>query len=170
MNTGERIKSARKIAGLTQAELSKKAGIAINSLRNYELGKRSPNIEILEKIATALDIDESVLLTRDFAIHNSGQDANFPFALIQEYEEIINDILKSGCLSKECAEKTRNRLPSEKDIHLVFSGLARLGTEASKGSLVSFNFMRLSDSGRKFVNDLIDFLVEHKKDNDNVSK
>ena len=57
MTIGERIRSARKEEHLTQVQLAEKAGIAVNSLRLYESGKRSPNIETLEKIISALGID-----------------------------------------------------------------------------------------------------------------
>lgn len=54
MEIGNLIKAARKAAKLTQSELAEKAGIAINSLRLYEGGKRQPRIEQLQHIADAL--------------------------------------------------------------------------------------------------------------------
>ncbi|MBR2075005.1 MAG: helix-turn-helix transcriptional regulator [Fibrobacter sp.] len=56
MEVGKRIRAARKNAKLTQAETAQRAGIAINSLRLYEGGKRTPNVETLGKIATALGV------------------------------------------------------------------------------------------------------------------
>ena len=53
---GEKIRSIRKRANLTQDEVAKRAGIAVNSLRLYESGSRVPNILVLEKIATALGV------------------------------------------------------------------------------------------------------------------
>ena len=57
MNIGEKIRSARKEEHLTQVQLAEKAGIAVNSLRLYEAGKRSPNTETLRKIMSALGIE-----------------------------------------------------------------------------------------------------------------
>lgn len=62
MNTGDRIKFYRKEKKLTQTELSDKSGISRNALSNYELNKRKPTIEILEKIANALEINVIFLI------------------------------------------------------------------------------------------------------------
>lgn len=54
MDLGENIRNARAKLNMTQKELAESAGIAINSLRNYEANKRSPSTKILGKIADAL--------------------------------------------------------------------------------------------------------------------
>lgn len=54
MTTGELIKAARKDAGLTQAQLSEKSGVAAISIHQYEAGKRQPRLEQLLLIAKAL--------------------------------------------------------------------------------------------------------------------
>lgn len=46
---------ARKEAGLTQAELSKKTGISQADISRLENGTRNPSLAILERIAEALD-------------------------------------------------------------------------------------------------------------------
>lgn len=56
MNIGDRIKEARKTAGLTQTQLAEKIGVATITIRQYELGKRQPRIEQLRKIASALGL------------------------------------------------------------------------------------------------------------------
>lgn len=57
LNTGEKIKLARKRAGLTQKELGEKLGITYQQIGQYENGKRQPKLETLNKIADALDAD-----------------------------------------------------------------------------------------------------------------
>ena len=54
--TSEKIKFYRKEKGLTQKELSARAGIPTISLQQYESGARCPKIETLQKIAKALEI------------------------------------------------------------------------------------------------------------------
>lgn len=55
MNTiGQRIKAMRRKASLTQAELAEKAGTATGTIQQYELGKRQPRLEQLQKIADVL--------------------------------------------------------------------------------------------------------------------
>lgn len=62
MPTGERIKAIRKQSGLSQIELAEKAGIAVNSLRLYEAGKREPKIDAVTKLAEALGVTKQELL------------------------------------------------------------------------------------------------------------
>lgn len=66
MNTGERIKQARKAAGLTQKELGDKLGITYQQIGQYENGKRKPKLETLQRIADALEIEMLSLLTKEY--------------------------------------------------------------------------------------------------------
>lgn len=61
--TGQQIKAARKAAGLTQAELADKAGMAVNSIRLYESGKQKElKISTVRRIAAALGLAPLQLL------------------------------------------------------------------------------------------------------------
>lgn len=51
MNLGRNIRKARKAAGLTQKRLSELCGVHVNTIQQYELGKREPRIEMLVRIA-----------------------------------------------------------------------------------------------------------------------
>lgn len=53
---GEYIRSARKEANMTQAELAQKVGLATITIRQYETGKREPRLSSLVSIASALNI------------------------------------------------------------------------------------------------------------------
>lgn len=53
---GKRIREVRKSKGYTQEQLAIAAGIAVNSLSRYENNERQPNIEILTRIANALNM------------------------------------------------------------------------------------------------------------------
>lgn len=54
MTIGEQIRFARKHLGLTQKELGKLSNTSETTIKQYELGKRQPRIEQLQKIAYAL--------------------------------------------------------------------------------------------------------------------
>lgn len=56
MTVGERIREARKKAGLTQKELGKKLGVAYQTLAQWENDLRNPKIETLMRIADALEV------------------------------------------------------------------------------------------------------------------
>lgn len=76
MNTGERIKQARKNAGLSQKELGKKLGISPVMISQYENGIRNPKLESLQKIADALNVLMSDLLTFDILSNIEKSDIN----------------------------------------------------------------------------------------------
>ncbi|HBF7094808.1 TPA: helix-turn-helix domain-containing protein [Clostridioides difficile] len=61
MSIGENIKTFRTAKMMTQEQLAEKAGISRVALGNYEREERTPNIEILKKIAIALDTSEEIL-------------------------------------------------------------------------------------------------------------
>lgn len=71
MTTGQRIKAARKAAGLTQKELGKKLGVAYQTFAQWENDLRNPKMETLERIADALDISVDYLLKGTIAINSA---------------------------------------------------------------------------------------------------
>lgn len=58
---GERLRAARRRAGLTQRELAAKAGVSAMSISRYECGRRYPSGRTLLKITRALGIRASTL-------------------------------------------------------------------------------------------------------------
>lgn len=61
---GDNIKNIRKSKKITRENLSLELGISVHTLSKYEQGQREPNIEMLNKIAKALDINVSDLISR----------------------------------------------------------------------------------------------------------
>lgn len=59
MSFSERLRAARKKAGLTQQRLAEKSGLATGTIQQYELNKRTPKPEAVAKIAEALDLGYS---------------------------------------------------------------------------------------------------------------
>lgn len=62
MNIGENIKKVRELKNVSQDSLSKLSNMPRTSLGRYERGERTPNIEILNKIAQGLDVDLNIIL------------------------------------------------------------------------------------------------------------
>ena len=56
MQTSEKIKQARKKAGLTQEELALKLGVSQAMISAYEKGLRNPKWETIRSIANALGV------------------------------------------------------------------------------------------------------------------
>ena len=61
----ERIKKARKNAGLTQNEVARKMGISQPQYASWERGQRNPKHETLEKLAEIFGITVDALKGRD---------------------------------------------------------------------------------------------------------
>lgn len=61
---GKMIATIRKERGLTQLELARMAHVTKQTISNYEQLKRSPDLDTLEKIADALSIPISTLVSR----------------------------------------------------------------------------------------------------------
>ena len=81
MTTGEKIREARKRAGLTQKRLGELSGIAEPTIRRYETDKLNPKIETLKKIAEPLNINFFELYGDEVA---------------QEYQEGIMQGIRAG--------------------------------------------------------------------------
>lgn len=61
---GERIRSARKKAGLTQAGLALRLGMVRSAVTNYERGVNDPGTDTLGRIAQICDVSSDELLGR----------------------------------------------------------------------------------------------------------
>lgn len=60
---GNRVKQLRKNVGFSQEELAEKAKLDLTSVSEIESGLRNPSLKTLHKIALALKIQVSKLLT-----------------------------------------------------------------------------------------------------------
>ena len=60
---GKRIQKARLNAKLTQEQLVEKLQISTNYLSKVETGREKPNLEMLDRICSNLDVSLSYLLT-----------------------------------------------------------------------------------------------------------
>lgn len=53
----------RKLQGMTQAELARRAGIPRTNITRFESGNYNPSLEMLVRIAAALDVSLHIQLT-----------------------------------------------------------------------------------------------------------
>ena len=104
MKIGEKIKTARISANMTQAELAEKLGVSYQNIGQLESGKRKPKLETIQKIADALGVSVAYLsgiendtsLTsylikdaRDLAgmtTEDLAQKSGIPVSLLEDYE------------------------------------------------------------------------------------
>lgn len=59
---GTRLRRARESAGLSQAELADKSGLAPTAITHFEAGRRRPSFENVRRIAIALKVSSNFLL------------------------------------------------------------------------------------------------------------
>lgn len=103
----DKLKEKRQEAGLTQAELAKRAGVTARTIQNYELGSRRPsNMEVAEKLAEALGTSTAWLLGRGGAyIVEAGEKAGAKAA--RDIEALVGEVtglFAGGELSEEAME------------------------------------------------------------------
>lgn len=72
MTTGEKIRSARQEAKLTQKRVAELSGIAEPTIRKYESNRLNPKIGTLKKLANAIGCDVMELLD---GLDEKGNDA-----------------------------------------------------------------------------------------------
>jgi len=64
LDIGELIVHLREEKKITQKELAKRAGLSSSGLSEIESGKKMPRFATLEKIASALDMDEVIFFVK----------------------------------------------------------------------------------------------------------
>lgn len=71
MLLGERLRKYRTLRGYSQKELGIKAGLSEPTIRNYELGNRTPSEEQLHKVADALEVSYFALANPNIDSYHS---------------------------------------------------------------------------------------------------
>lgn len=126
MTKGELIRKYRKKNNLTQEQLAEKCGMATITIRQYENGKRTPQIEQLSKIARELDI--SVIDLMDEADRKTTFFQNFLINMTCEYPSVVA-FLEHGtveCFSASDAPERHDFLRS------IFSYLNNLNDDGQQ--------------------------------------
>ena len=80
------IKEQRRIMGITQAQLAEKVRTSTHYIGQIELGNKFPTPEMLERIATSLEIDSPQLFSM----------SSFPTEAIKQFQEgLLADVEKA---------------------------------------------------------------------------
>jgi len=86
----QNIKKYRKIRGLSQEMLAEKAGTSTTHIGMVEIGKKFPSVNMLEKIALALDVDTPELFNTGSIVFLSAQGKSID----RLYRDIMEDFRK----------------------------------------------------------------------------
>ena len=84
MTIGQRIKNARREAGLTQAELAAKGCISRSYLAGVEGGRYNPSVDTLRRLAAALDLPAAALLGETALPEATEQSVSAAIALFEK--------------------------------------------------------------------------------------
>ena len=137
MTVGERIRNARKNAGLTQKQLGEKCGIAEPTIRRYELGKLNPKYETLKKIASALEVPISYLI------------GSPPFADLKLLDESKSIILSSLFEKGLCNSSYIDDVSDFEYIKLVSDNIVNIEKKADNKTLSIYYKTTASENAQK---------------------
>ena len=84
------LKHLRMREGYSQAELADKLNISKSAISMYEVGKREPDFETLEKIADLFNVDMNFLLGK-----NTSENDAFNYYLDPEIQELADFMYKN---------------------------------------------------------------------------
>ena len=103
----DRLKEKRLEAGLSQAELAKRAGVTSRTIQNYELGQRKPaNMVVIQKIADALGTTTEYLLGSSGSYVVEAREKGGAKAA-HDIDELVSEVtgmFAGGKLSEEALE------------------------------------------------------------------
>ncbi len=75
----KRLRTARELRDLTQAELATRAGLQPSAISHFEAGTRKPSFNNLRQLATALEIKTDYLLGRTDDLQSIGNTVDAAF-------------------------------------------------------------------------------------------
>jgi len=117
MKIGDKIKNLRKENKMTQEQLARKCNLSKNAIWNYENHRRAPTLNVVNKIAEALNVDITYLINYDSekVIADTFFDGNIDDAL---YYQINGSKIKY--ITEELIKKYSNTSELTADPRLYF--------------------------------------------------
>ena len=116
-NLGDRIKSKRKLLGMSQSELAEKVGISYAQVGRYETKDVQPPAKTLVAIASALQVSPDYLLhgTPEEKANHELSDTELIelFKAVEKMESADQEVIKKlidAFIKKEQIQKLMNRV------------------------------------------------------------
>lgn len=104
VTTGQKIKEARKKAGLTQKELGQKLGLSFQAIAQWENDLRNPKFETLKKISDALGVSTSWL------IYGEGDPDQISLLDLDVFEGELKKAVRKGNGAVELSESSAKKI------------------------------------------------------------
>ena len=153
MTTGERIRYFRKQRKLTQVQLAEMTGIHPVSIRKYEINLMQPQIEQIERIASALKVNVSAITGLSSTV--------IRFDTVGDMMGLLISWHKSGILTIQGKRDEDHKIQME-TAHLVPNPvleryLALKWTDGKKEKAVDWNSFHLDICGYAMLRDLLNW-------------
>jgi transcriptional regulator with XRE-family HTH domain len=120
---GERLRQARELAGLTQAELGARVGVEQPSISAFETGSAMPELPTLKKLAQS--VEESV----DFLAHGSRTEVARE---LQTFTESIMSALARRAWKSAARLTEAERLQAAEEIAALLEAKGRVASTKAK--------------------------------------
>ena len=107
MGFSNRLSSLRKSKKLTQQKMADTIGIHVSQIKRYESGETQPSLEVLRKIAVALNISADVLLF-DENERDLPDDLKLKFEAVSKMSEANRNTIQSvidGMILKQTSDQ-----------------------------------------------------------------
>lgn len=115
---GKRIVELRKKRGLTQAELARSIGISRSALSLYEIEKREPDIETLNKLASLFEVPVGYILGNEQEVIDYANYTMDTPEFAFDFKMRIRDLMAEQKMSEDEFAKKTGFHPEEKDAYL----------------------------------------------------
>jgi transcriptional regulator with XRE-family HTH domain len=112
MTFSERLATLRKDRGLTQLALAEKAAVHVAQIRRYEAGQTQPALDVIRRIAIALNVSADVLIF-DKDERGPGDDLRLQFEAIEQMSPEERKIIKTIIESMIIRHDAQRWLPKE---------------------------------------------------------
>lgn len=116
MTLPERLTTLRASKGLTQQAMADSIGIHVTQIKRYELGQSQPSLDVLKKIAIALNISaDSLLFDEDERTPDDG--LMLQFEAISQFDEEDRQLAQGvleGLILKHQAKQSLQRQQAAK--------------------------------------------------------
>ena len=89
---GDKIRFARKNAGLTQRQLAGMIGATNTTVSNWEKGLSRPDADMIQKLCDALHLQPNYFYGADSESHRTVSDEDIKFALFGGNDEITDEM------------------------------------------------------------------------------
>lgn len=153
MTKGQRIRNARKKAGMTQTELAQKLNIPFQSISQWERDLRNPKLDTIQRIAKALHVSPAYLMgwENDFGEQDLILTAIDVADALKVSRVLMLDVMEDMELFDATDPETLRKISAEVERRKISPEIL---------NEISYSLYKLNQAGRKKVSDYAEDLTK----------